>query len=72
MMSEPAVYMNHSCDANTRPTLNALGAYDFIATRDIQAAEELTFDYRETETEISSGFDCRCGAATCIGSLGAS
>lgn len=38
-------YLNHSCD----PNMGIKGSVTFVALRDIQAGEEVTFDYSITE-----------------------
>ena len=57
-------FVNHSCQANS--VINASQAPNLVleASRDIQAGEEITFDYIENEGEIVGGFDCACGADT--------
>lgn len=64
LMDLPARFLNHSCDANlgARKRLNA---YDFVARRDIELGEELTFDYETTEYELGVPFPCRCGSPLC-------
>lgn len=54
-------YMNHSCDPNmaSLPDL-----WTGIALRDIEAGEELTYDYATTDSEYAN-FECACGAANC-------
>lgn len=56
-------YMNHCCDPNT------WWADDdtMLARRDIQAGEEITYDYATTEVDIPFEMDCACGAAICRG-----
>jgi hypothetical protein len=61
----PARFLNHSCAPNCE-TIDDGGRIWIVALRDIQAGEELTFNY---------GFDlddyrdhpCRCGAQNCVG-----
>jgi len=54
-----AKYINHSCEANC---LSA--GYEFeIATKDIQAGEELTDDYGTLNLE--TGFECHCNLQSC-------
>lgn len=47
--------------------LNPNGSYDFIAFRDIDAGEEIRFDYETTEYEVGAFSECRCGSASCRG-----
>lgn len=50
-------YINHSCD----PTCEIIG-YDIVVIRDIPAYYEITFNYKENETKLSSPFKCDvCG-----------
>lgn len=55
---------NHSCDANTR-----FDGLDVIASRAIAPDEELTLDYATFMDEAAEPFACRCGAATCRGTI---
>jgi hypothetical protein len=69
-MDLPARSINHVCDeANVGIQPNSLGAFDFFALREISIEEELTWDYETSEYEISHGFACACGAASCRGEL---
>lgn len=75
---EPAKYLNHSCDPNMGIHTRADMLPEFIALRDIQAGEELTFDYAMSEyqhyarSNPAEEFDlsCHCGADNCRGRLG--
>jgi SET domain-containing protein len=58
------LYSNHSCDAN----LGMRGEITFVAMRDIRAGEELTHDWATTDDDDYS-LQCKCGAATCRGTL---
>ena len=58
-------YMNHSCDANTC----WLDDETIIASRDIQAGEELTYDYATTDVDIPFQMDCECGSNNCRGTI---
>lgn len=60
-MMEPARYVNHSCDANTRP----MNGYD-IAVKEIDPGEEITSDYRSTMKK-GERMECKCGALACTG-----
>ena len=62
-MDSPAILINHSCAPNLGVRENRWLAYDFVALRDILAAEELTFDYAMTEYALVAPIDCRCGSA---------
>lgn len=51
---------NHSCE----PNIGFSNSLIFIAIRDINPKEELTFDYAFSET-FYEGFDCHCGTKNC-------
>ena len=44
--------MNHCCEPSLGAWDNDCEAYDFIALRNIQKGEELTFDYDTTEFKV--------------------
>lgn len=69
VINEPAVLVNHSCDPNCILVPNQAGAFDFIAIRDIQQDEEITFDYESIEPEIVAFTTCLCGAYNCRGQM---
>lgn len=60
-------YMNHCCDPNTIFIHDGL----MIATRDIEAGEEVTYDYATSESGTSSHmpFQCACGKGACRGTI---
>tara|TARA_R100000027_G_scaffold60818_4_gene51753 strand:- start:17705 stop:18205 length:501 start_codon:yes stop_codon:yes gene_type:complete len=60
-----AKYANHSCEPNCE-AVNYRGEIWFVALRDIEKGEELTFDYGYA---LESALDhrCRCGTPSCIG-----
>lgn len=65
IMNLPCRFLNHSCAPNLGPWDNLAGAYDFIALRDIELGEELTFDYDTTEYAVEHFPDvCHCTATT--------
>lgn len=66
-LDEPACVINHSCDPNTGVRNNQFGGYDFVALRDIEAGEEITFDYETTEYESISVSRCLCKSLSCRG-----
>ena len=65
--TEPAEYFNHSCDPNT----GLSGQSALVAMRDIEAGEEVCFDYAMSESHPLFEFDCCCGTALCRGRMGA-
>lgn len=61
VVTDPADYMNHSCDPNTWFVDDAL----MVARRDIKTGEEITYDYATSETAESFVLHCKCGAPNC-------
>ncbi len=58
---EPNDCFNHSCE----PNLGFFGQIGLVAMRDIEAGEELTFDYAMSDGGPYDEFDCYCGSAGC-------
>lgn len=54
------IYINHSCD----PNCGIRGEITFVAMRDIQKDEEITFDYAFLDNEDYE-FICNCGTEKC-------
>ena len=68
-----ARFINHGCDPNCESVIEERRVF-IEALRDIAAGEELTYDYqiqREAHDppNIDVIFACRCGAASCRGSM---
>ena len=64
-------FINHSCAPNcilTTFTVNGVMRNGIYALREIKAGEYLSYDYN-FDTRRGDKFTCRCGAATCRGSL---
>ncbi|HBX76368.1 MAG TPA: SET domain-containing protein-lysine N-methyltransferase [Acidimicrobiaceae bacterium] len=59
--SEPADFFNHSCE----PNLGVEGNILLVATRDIAAGEELTFDYAMCDSDAYDEFECECQTPSC-------
>jgi hypothetical protein len=57
-------YLNHSCEANGYMNTAEL---TFRALRNIEAGEEITFNYLTTESEMAVPFNCICGSPNCFG-----
>jgi len=58
---------NHSCEPTTRLDLSRA---IFIALKDLNVGEEVTWNYLTTEYDLlknEEGFYCICGAKNCIG-----
>ena len=62
LIDEPARFVNHSCDSNTK----AKDGCD-VAVRDIKKGEEITADY--VLEKVPVGFECRCGSEKCKGRI---
>lgn len=58
-------YINHSCD----PNAGLRDDLEMVALRDIQAGEEVFFDYSTTMSERSWTMPCRCGSQLCRGEI---
>ena len=71
----PAQRINHSCEGNCDTIATARGRLIIAALRDIQAGEELTYDYRLQREEgatlamAQKRYPCRCGAPRCRGTM---
>lgn len=61
----PARFINHSCVPNCDAELDE-GRIWIVATRDIPAGEELTFNYGFS-LEDYRDYPCHCGASGCVG-----
>jgi len=60
---EPPDYVNHSCD----PNAGLSGQIALVAMRDIEAGEEVTYDYAMSDGSPYDEFACGCGACECRG-----
>lgn len=56
--------INHSCDPNA-----AVRGLRIVAFKCIEAGDEITIDYKRTETTLAEPFDCKCGAKNCRGRI---
>ena len=68
-----ARFINHSCAPNCETVIEDRRVFIY-ALRDIAAGEELAYDYliqREPDDppDVEEVFRCRCGAATCRGTM---
>jgi hypothetical protein len=61
----PERYVNHACTPNA-----GWSGRELRALRSLQAGEEVTFDYTETESAFASPFLCRCGSENCRVKIG--
>ncbi len=64
-MDEPFEVVNHSCDPNCGIKVNQFEGYNLVAMRDIEAGEEITFDYCMTEWVIGAFTACHCQSEHC-------
>jgi uncharacterized protein len=58
-----ADWVNHCCE----PNAGLRGQVTLIAMRDIEAGEEICYDYAMSDGSSYDGFECRCGRPTCRG-----
>jgi SET domain-containing protein len=61
----PARYVNHSCAPNCEVEWDGSHLW-LVAKRDIQAGEEITFNYGYDLVDYRE-YPCACGAAECVG-----
>jgi uncharacterized protein len=62
---EPTDCFNHSCE----PNIGFSGQIALVAMRDIEAGEELNFDYAMCDGTPYDEFDCYCGSENCRSSV---
>lgn len=62
-----AMFINHSCDANCE-THEKRGRVWIVATRDIAAGEEITYDYCLYDGQGDDA-TCNCGTKACRGTM---
>ena len=58
---EDADFINHSCN----PNCGIKGRLQIVAMRDIEPAEEITFDYAMCESSSGYEMKCSCGSSNC-------
>ena len=63
-----AAFINHSCDPNCETDEFEEHIW-IIAMRDIASGEELCYDYNLYDGDDDDPATCRCGAASCRGSM---
>lgn len=70
-LDEPARLINHSCNPNLGVKNNKFGGYDFIALKNIEAEDELVWDYSMTEfVSIAIDGTCLCESKNCRKKIG--
>ncbi len=62
-----AMFLNHCCEPNCE-TEEQEGRIFIVALRDIEAGEELTYEYNLHDSDDEPGV-CHCGAAGCRGTM---
>jgi uncharacterized protein len=62
-----AMFINHSCAPNCE-TEEEAGRIFVVAIRDIEAGEELTYEYNLYDSDDEEG-TCYCGATKCRGTM---
>ena len=58
--------VSHSCAPNCRVSF---ADRTLIAIRNIEPGEQITFDFRTTETRLFHPIQCRCRTPACVGRL---
>ncbi|MBE9561690.1 MAG: SET domain-containing protein [Proteobacteria bacterium] len=60
------IKVNHSCDPNCGIKVNETGAHNFVAMRNININEEITFDYAMRNYDVDYfPKQCMCGSKKC-------
>jgi hypothetical protein len=59
-------YVNHSCNPNVFFNTTT---FQFLALKNIEVDEELTFFYPSTEWDMAQSFQCNCGNENCLHSI---
>ncbi|KAK9745828.1 AWS domain [Popillia japonica] len=66
-------FVNHSCQPNCEMqkwSVNSQSRMALFALRDIEAGEELTYDYNFSLFNPAEGQECKCGSDNCRGVIG--
>jgi uncharacterized protein len=66
---DPGGLINHSCEPTTGVCNNRHGGYDFVALRDLQPGDEVTYDYETTDYVTIGVPHCKCRSARCRGRI---
>lgn len=62
--------VNHCCDPNCVSRISPHGTLDFVAWREIEAGDEITFDYAMRNDSIDNfPARCSCGSSACRGRI---
>jgi len=62
------MFLNHSCAPNCESE-DIRGRIFVIASRDIDAGEELLYEYNLYDSDLADTCDCYCGAPHCRGTM---
>jgi hypothetical protein len=64
---DPLCFVNHACT----PSAHIENGIILLASRDIPAGEEISWDYRKTDNigNWTYEFNCQCGTASCTGKV---
>lgn len=57
--------INHSCDPNCGIQCDEDLIHKYVACKEIEKDDELTYDYAMGNYEVNSFPDCQCGANNC-------
>uniref|UniRef100_A0A1Y1JZE7 Histone-lysine N-methyltransferase n=1 Tax=Photinus pyralis TaxID=7054 RepID=A0A1Y1JZE7_PHOPY len=66
-------FVNHSCEPNCEMqkwSVNGQFRMALFALRDIEADEEITYDYNFSLFNAAEGQECKCGSSICRGVIG--
>lgn len=63
VLASPGLVINHSCD----PNAGIRDGTHLVALRDLQAGQEIRYDYSTTMDEDHWELQCHCGASCCRG-----
>lgn len=72
-MGSDGRFVNHSCSPNCEMqkwSVNGLSRMALFAARNIEAGEEISYDYNFSLFNPSEGQECRCNTAQCRGVIG--
>ena len=62
------MFFNHSCEPNCETEQDENNRIYIVASRDIAAGEELTYEYNLYDSDDDNQ-DCYCGAKNCRGTM---
>ncbi|RSH81164.1 uncharacterized protein EHS24_008601 [Apiotrichum porosum] len=71
-LNSDLLFMNHSCAPTAQLQLPAGTPARWevhVGPAGLAKGEDITFFYPSTEWDMAQGFDCNCGAKTCLGNV---